>query len=1804
MIIAHEIFKLAMPQSPELAGGEGFTFEGDAAAYYLTALLAEAYAPGLNDRTVVCVSVQQRDFGEPLDDVIVDFEDTLKKPARLSLQVKRSLTISKAKTNKNFREVIRDSWGTLKKSDFRINTDRYGAAVGTVAPSKERALKTLCDWARESLTTDHFDARFSKDAIASKNIKVVKNDVVTLLEEAKGTPCTSEEVHKFLTHFVLIQFDFLREGATDPSDAINRIRDCLTSDDAAKAPLVWSQAVQLARASAGKSGQFDRARLVCLISPVARLRGATSLRLDLDKLTELAKSHASLIPNDIGGTKLDRTLLVENLDKKLTTARAVQIRGLPGSGKSVMVKRAVQRALELGPTLFLKAEQLEGTSWISYATSRGLSGVPLDLLLVEVGATGTPIFFIDAIDRIEKEHQPVILDVIRTIVESPLLDSWRIVVSLRDTGIEMLRNWLGDFLDNLKVETLVVDQLNDDEAEELAKAIPHLRSLLFGSAQVQEIVRRPFFAKVLHQSYVADPGEPTFAPQSEVDLIENWWQRGGYNETGQSAIERQRTLLDLASVRARQLSQPIGLSQLTSVALIDELRTDGVLQNALEGISVRFAHDIFFEWAFFYVLADCGTQWTEEIKACGEPPAVARVVELLSQWEYTHGEDWSTHLVQAEGSALRSQWLRAWLVGPLGTTRFETKEGQFTTTVFADDFRLFRKTLVWFQAEKTSPNASILTGTLPQEQRQRFADLLGWPSDFAAWRRLISLILRRISDIPQRLYPEIVSVFEVWQNALADIPNPTSRALLQESATWLAAIDAISTADGPDKNYTYWDKVPDLGSFKKSLNQLLLRSSRAESTFAADYLRRVASSERIHEDVFHDLITFSPILVQSLPQLLVELSLAFLLEELPDEQAARVKQELHDAAESRKAILAKPKAERSRKQEMALSGMFSQSYIGGFSRHDWESLSIHDSFQTFWPPSPLREPFHSLFQSSPGEALRLLRKLCNHAITAWHQLHSHSHDRRGTPIPLELTFPWGTREFWGTDREYLWFRSTWATKAIGSGFMSLEEWCFTELARSRPVDDLIQQIVEGNECIAILGIASMLALHTETVSEVTLPLFTSQRLLAADHIRMTHDYSSTANLIGFNHSTDKSHIEAIQVANARPVRNTQLRWMVPRFVFAKGPISDRARDAILNFKNDLPYQYEEHCEIPEVQADLTTQALEYAEMADLENYQTYNTEDSGQIAIVHVSPSAAKPENITKVEEASVRLRESSLWVWASKSFEDKTLSDTYTVEDAITLAKETNAIDLFGQSDNDNEEETLSTRRGAVAATAAIALNFREGLTQEDFEWARDVLGRAIHMPEKKDLMWSPSSVIPWHQAIYVARGLAADLREGTMAHGAAQDLLGLIAHPLKVVSLAALEESCELWSKDPILTWAALILAFSLCHVSPRPRDQIRQHGEALHSSNEVQSAVDAALVFYKNGSGWASLPLPPPAWVRIELGKGRHGRPSYGKYNVADATDADEVWGEPEVLWQSMQAAEILDLIPFDEILSSSARSALLDFLAGVLDWTNQKNAPPWVKPGRRDRPATRIIELTHALGSRLGWVAGLLPLSEFRARFLDPILGLEGNNCWALLSPFTSTYICNHVYDAPAIPTDAIATLDLCLDRLLQASTFKLDAYRCGEFSGFDQPELVRTLMFVSVERADLAARYVNGDWNEISHILPLIDRFIRAGGWAASVMGPFLTLCERARANYPAEAFADQLLAIIGEGPDNLKGWHGTFVPARIAELVQHFAQRDAPIKLDLAQRFLRILDKLVDMGDRRSAALQLGEVFREIRLPS
>lgn len=1787
----------AKPQSPELAGGSGFTFEDAVAAYYLAALLAEAYAPGIPDHTVVRVAVQQRHFKQPLDDVIVDFRSANGGTARLSLQVKRALTISAAKSNTDFRDVISDSWTTYRDPAFRPGIDRYGAAVGDIAKTKMRDLVYLCEIARASTTIGHFKARFAKGGNASAAVNAIKRDVSALLKEAKGSACADEEIHGFLANFVLVHFDFLHDGASTAPTAMTLLRECLQPANAGDAPLLWSRLRTSARDSSGKSSEFDRLRLVHELASVVCLRTAASLRFDLDKLTALTRDYAADIQNDVGGTHVDRGMLAAELEQAISASRFVQIRGLPGSGKSVLLRRRIDADLARGgPVLFLKSDRLAGNGWAGFAAANGLSGAPLPALLTEIAASGSSTLYIDGIDRIEKERQAIVLDVLRTILCSQTLITWKIVVSLRDTGLEPLRNWLSDILNALPIGTIKVEALDDDEADLLAKAKPALRPLLFGPTQVRDIVRRPFFAKVLYQSFAAQSSGPPFEPQSEVDLIENWWLRGGYDAAGQDAIARQRALIDIGALRARQLSQPILLAKLAagSVAVIDKMVNDGLLQHVKNGISVRFSHDIFFEWSFFYVLSERGDQWLDELRACGEPPAVARVVELLSQFEYKAGTTWAATLQKTTVAKMRLQWMRAWLLGPLGNPFIEQNEPQFADTVAAKDFQLLKKTLVWFQAEKTTPNTNILAQDLPSDQRIRFADYYAWPSDLPMWRRLIAFVLARVDTIPASLYPDIVSVFEVWQNIARDIKNPVSRAILTQCATWLREIDTRSVRDTPPPP-SRWDGMKEMGDLRLSLSNLILGAARVMPELAEEYLKRLIAGERLREDRFKEVVLFSTTLASTHPQLLVDFTLKGLKSELPDDRVRRERSEMRRNAEARERIRAKPEQERTRQEQMFLSGGFMP--LGhSFSYHDWDHLSLDDGFQNFWPPSPLREPFHSLFKASPTHAISLFNGLCNHAITAWRQLHRHIHGSPGTPISLEIQFPWGIQQFWGGDREYLWCRR--APKAITSGFMALEDWCFAELERGRPVDELIRQIVESNQCIGILAIASLLALHTDRVSETVFSIIKTQRLWGADWNRMGQSLSDgNASLIGFK-PHEMPHVEAVRTTNARGARKKTLRWLAPRYVLDQ-TFGERARAAILAFKDNLPYQIEEHRKIEAAHDHLLKQALEYAEFAVLENYRVRRVDEEGAVEVFHVSPSASRPENVAKVEKATLSLQEGNLWAWAQKAFDEGKVDDEAKFPDAIELVKKLDSARLF----KNTKEGDVGMRRGAVAATAAMILRFRSGRTTAELKWARRILLRAITVQERPDTFWSPQSVIPWHQGIFVARGLAADIRHGTGHAEAPFLLLDLIAHPLEAVSLTALSEIASLWDKDAKLVWAALTMALSLCHLDPLPSDEPRGPGEPLHTNERLKQALDAAMQYYQEGEGWSALPLPPPAWIKADQKPADLGQESDAASDKEDIRQPAERWIEPRTHWYDQYAAKILQRIPYDKICPSEAKEPLLAFATDVLAWTNAKNAPPWLKQGRRDHESSRLFEWTHQLGRTLGHIAGLLPLVDVKKRLLQPIVDLEGDTCWALLAPFTSSYICAYIYDAKAMPEGAVDVVQLCLQRFLESSNLKnRNSYRAGEFSGIDEPSLARSLMFVEVERAMLAARFVNGDWNEIETILPIVNRFVRAVGWAASVMSDFLTLCERSKGVYPAEMFADQILAVIGDGTEPLPRWHGAFIHARIAGLVQYLADRDTPIPLALGQKLLRILDFLVDMGDRRSAALQLSETFREIKI--
>jgi hypothetical protein len=173
---------------------------------------------------------------------------------------------------------------------------------------------------------------------------------------------------------------------------------------------------------------------------------------------------------------------------------------------------------------------------------------------------------------------------------------------------------------------------------------------------------------------------------------------------------------------------------------------------------------------------------------------------------------------------------------------------------------------------------------------------------------------------------------------------------------------------------------------------------------------------------------------------------------------------------------------------------------------------------------------------------------------------------------------------------------------------------------------------------------------------------------------------------------------------------------------------------------------------------------------------------------------------------------------------------------------------------------------------------------------------------------------------------------------------------------------------------------------------------------------------------------------------------------------------------------------------------------------------------------------------------------------------------------------------------------------CLERVLKDRAWRSARNRDGNVYGSDLPVLVREFLFVSVEYAGGARRFANRDWREIGVVLPIVDKFVRAVGNIPSAMSAFLTLCERASEHYHASTFVSQILAVLGQHERTPVGWRDTTIPSRIAGLIHTFAERSQPLPIQTAQFMLRILDRLVDIGDRRSAAIQASEIFKDVRV--
>ena len=607
------------------------------------------------------------------------------------------------------------------------------------------------------------------------------------------------------------------------------------------------------------------------------------------------------------------------------------------------------------------------------------------------------------------------------------------------------------------------------------------------------------------------------------------------------------------------------------------------------------------------------------------------------------------------------------------------------------------KFLVWFQAEHTIPNPLFLNN--PQADSDgaslvRMADLFGWPSDFRTWKRVLIWLLSIAPSLPARLVPNVLELFKVWQNAFGDIRNDVSERIISVCSEWLMDLESVSYRDKFSMDYGRWQDLGNKTVLEEGLRFTILRSGRSFPDAAIGIVDRALKNERMRRRIYDELIGFSPILSCVAPEKLASLARAELMDTLPKAEIDEERQSSKRYYAMLKRIRDKPEHERSEHEQKILS---TPTFIGGNKRYNLDDVAIDSHHQSFFPPSPLHEPFGSLFKASPDLARTLVRDLANHAMEAWRQLHDIDRARHGTPIPMDLDFPWGRQRLWGDWRIYNWFEGQLAPQPLECAFLALSYWAHKRLDDGIPLDDIIKDVVEGHECWAVLGMAASLALEQMCASETVLPLATNQRLWHVDLARMVQERASDVDLLGLglNKRLSTDRAAALDYLKARKSRFREIRNLVPVFALnGDENLRDRFRSALAAFPNELPYMYEEERSSAGRTQSLLESARIWAGWGDAENYKMRDVAGQPGTKLVEYQAPAPLPDAIRgRLGKTALSLRDSGILAWAKGSLEAGALKQGVALGDALAHVRARETPDIFAAAADPGRERSRAVR-------------------------------------------------------------------------------------------------------------------------------------------------------------------------------------------------------------------------------------------------------------------------------------------------------------------------------------------------------------------------------------------------------------------------------------------------------------------------------------------------------------------------------
>lgn len=254
------------PVSPFSTGGGGTNFELKVAVAYVAGLLTGKTARG-SDGMVRAVSLQQRNRGKAVDDIIVVFNQASGE-GEVSLQAKHSLRFTTG--DADFSDALQQCWRQFRREDFDDLRHRIGIAFGEASNIQKVRdnVPELLEWARTSESAE----AFVEKAYAINAKKELVETFREVLGRVAGHPIRNTDLWRFLKVFVALPFDFTGTAARDRLDIIDALRQIVPNGAIESAVGLADGLFSIASEFAKSAGEITLDTLLPLIPADVRAR--------------------------------------------------------------------------------------------------------------------------------------------------------------------------------------------------------------------------------------------------------------------------------------------------------------------------------------------------------------------------------------------------------------------------------------------------------------------------------------------------------------------------------------------------------------------------------------------------------------------------------------------------------------------------------------------------------------------------------------------------------------------------------------------------------------------------------------------------------------------------------------------------------------------------------------------------------------------------------------------------------------------------------------------------------------------------------------------------------------------------------------------------------------------------------------------------------------------------------------------------------------------------------------------------------------------------------------------------------------------------------------------------------------------------------------------------------------------------------------------------------------------------------------------------------------------------------------------